>query len=165
MNKLFFYVALAAVCVACNDDKDDGGNNIPELGVQPVAVSTEIQEFFEENLPQKSTVYSGEPLLSFDYNETTAVAINDTEAFQGIFSAQTELPIINFDEYTLVIGQCQVGGTAYGVLGQGIDFEADKAVINLKIEVPEETYWMICPLYFWGIYPKFTQTEIEINVF
>ncbi len=75
-----------------------------------------------------------------------------------------EPPAIDFDTHTLVIGQVEVGGSGYTISAQTLDVKTGAATLNLTVKKPEASYEVMCPLYFWGLYPRFTAGTINVNV-
>ena len=137
--------------------------NTSEEIVKPIVQNDEINVFFEEHLP----VFSGTRSECFfvDNNENKCIIINSTDELRKIFSCSIDLlPTIDFKSYTLIIGQYQMPGTAYSIDEQSILIESKKIELNINVQCPEGSFGVICPLYYWGIYPKIQNKTIDINI-
>ena len=149
--------------VACNDDKEDGGNKIPELGVQPVAVSTEIQEFFEENLEE----FAGRVLYEngVEPSENACVMINSVDELPDV---DLTLPIFDFATHTLVVGQYIAGNAGSYPAQQGVVVRDGTATFNVVVRYPGGDDMELLPVisseFFWGLYPKMPTISTEVNV-
>lgn len=53
------------------------------------------------------------------------------EEFEAVAPPSVELPVIDFDKYTLIIGQHWMGHPGYSFEKQAVDTESDKMTLNL----------------------------------
>ena len=162
MNKKFIPIMLAlAGSFSCQtiDTKIDTKTDT----IYPKVSDKNISVFFEEHLP----IFSGSRSECFfvDNNENRCIMINSVDEFRKIFSCSKDLlPTIDFKSYTLIIGQYQMPGTAYSVDEQSIIVESNKIELNINVQCPEGSLGVICPLYYWGIYPKIQNKPIIVNI-
>jgi hypothetical protein len=140
-----------------------------EIGIAPVPTSEipeEVAAFFDENLHRIA-----QPIFHKDntvHRIDTCVMINSSDEFNFPDGIPAELSAIDFDTYTLVIGQWGRGNTCPYLMSQSLVVEKNVAIINLTIEYkPEEGFLyeqFALPVPFWGLYPKITAETIHTNV-
>lgn len=163
---IFAFPLLLAAFVGCdNSDPTDDGPIAP--GIQPVSPDAELTAFFKEYLPKSS--YSV-PLPDFnfgdvDHYDTVCLVINSDDEFRTIAPFATKLPSIEFDKYTLIIGQHPMGDPGYSLEKQGMDAEPDKMKLSLVYKSMEgSTPAMEVTFYYWGLYPKLPQKPVTVNI-
>ena len=147
--------------VACDDSKE------PEVvGTPPVAASEEVTAFFTTHLPESSYNCS-EVKFNFseiDFGETECFLINSTEEFEAVAPPSVELPVIDFDKYTLIIGQHWMGHPGYSFEKQAVDTESDKMILNLVYkQLKGGTPAIMTIFYFWGLYDKLPEKTLTVN--
>ena len=159
-------VLVSALCVggvACNDN---GGqkSNIPKvIGMTtPLPASEEVTTFFNRHLPTISGPRSDVFFVNDDDNK--CLAINSTGELKKIMHSNVELPAIDFNSNTLIIGQQTMMTTSFSVFDQSLDIESKKISLNLIVKIPEGSYSALSKLYHWGLYPKLPKTKIHVNV-
>jgi len=131
--------------------------------LDPVFPSDDVAVFFEEHLPNFSGVRSD--CFFVDDRTNACILINSVEEFSRLSSCvSTLLPTIDFESYTLVIGQHQMSGTGFFVINQNLIVESENIKLKIKIQQPEGSYPTFCSLYFWGIYPKIQSENKSIDV-
>lgn len=147
--------------VACNDSEE------PEaIGTPPVTVPTDVSAFFKTYLPSSS--YSRpEPEFNFseiDFRDTECFVINSMEEFKAVAPPAVELPVIDFEKYTLIIGQHWMGHPGYNFEKQAVDTESDKMTLNLVYkELKGGTPASMTIFYFWGLYTKLPEKTLTVN--
>ncbi|MDR2968476.1 MAG: Ig-like domain-containing protein [Tannerellaceae bacterium] len=156
------------VTVEEEDEQNEEQKDLEEevKGIQPVPVSEisdEIVTFFENHLP----VFSGGKSDCFFVNdkENKSLMINSIDEFKKIISS-IELPTINFDTYTLIVGQYWTHGGGFYVSSQRMTIESSRVNLNLIVKRREGAYPAVAiprPLYCWGLYPKLSEKSI-INI-
>jgi hypothetical protein len=175
-NMLSFLAALLLIgggFAACNNSNDDDplAEMFPD-GISPVSSGGDLTAFFDENLkwiadsvfpyPADADPYETEMWYITD----TCVMINSVEEFQAIdFRGKSfELPAIDFDAYTLVIGKWMKGGGVATILSQRLVVEPDQTTLNLLIgKKHNDSLGIIKVEAFWGLYPKITSESIQVN--
>ncbi len=90
--------------------------------------------------------------------------IHSVEDLKAIMFSPVELPAIDFSNYSLIIGQHIVLSTSFYVLDQNLDVGSEKVTLNLTLKVPEACYLGLSRQYYWGLYPKLSGTDIDVNV-
>lgn len=163
-NILILKVALLLLggsLVACDDSKE------PEVvGTPPVAASEEVTAFFKTHLPKSSYNHSevGFNFSEIHGKETECFLINSTEEFEAVAPPSVELPVIDFDKYTLIIGQHWMGHPGYSFEKQVVDTESDKMTLNLVYkQLKGGTPAIMTIFYFWGLYDKLPEKTLTVN--
>ena len=131
--------------------------------LKPIFPNDEVNVFFEEYLPAFSGIRS--ECFFDDDKENMCVIINNVDEFRKFFScSSTMLPVIDFKSYTLIVGQHQMGGTGYSVDEQNLVVGSKRIELNIKVKCPEGSFGVICPMHYWGIYPKIQNKSISVNI-
>lgn len=153
---------LSGGLVACDDSEE-----IEVVGTPPVVASDDVTAFFEKYLPPSS---ADQPKVEFnfreiDYDETECFLIDSKEDFEAVAPPAVELPAIDFEKYTLLIGQHQLGNPGYILEKQAIDTESDKMTLNLVYSSMEgASATAVTTFYFWGLYSKLPHKTIDIHI-
>ena len=131
--------------------------------IESVLPNEGIAAFFEQHLPSFSGFIS--ELFFVGQNGNRVIVINSmNELRRHVSSTSVELPDIDFNSYTLIIGQQQMSGTGYRLIDQSLVVGSRMLELTLTVEVPEGSFTIICPLYFWGLFPKLPRRSINVNV-
>lgn len=171
---LFAGVLMSALCVAfvaCNEPNEPKENDeTSKSGTLPIAdIPDEVTVFFDENVD-----LIAKAIFEKDGNlEVTdrCVMINSVEGLPKTNYDDTpfefEYPAVDFDTYTLVVGQWSQGHVSLYLASQSFVIEDNIATMNLIIGVKEGIYtdeYVPYPAFFWGLYPKIDSKTIETNV-
>jgi len=161
--------ALSAGFVACNEPKGPNQPEEPtEVGVAPVPVAElpeEVTAFFEKYLPAAVSESDPESEIFFvDQDGDKCLMINSSEELKKLVPPSIELPPVDFDNYTLVIGQQVLPTSSYYVIKQAVSVESERVVLNLTVKIPESSYQAFTYMYHWGLFPKFSANTINVNV-
>lgn len=148
--------------VACNDSEE------PQyIGTPPVTAPTDVSAFFKTYLPSSSSSHS-EPEFNFseiDDRDIECFVINSMEEFEAVAPPAVELPVIDFDKYTLIIGQHWMGDPGYNFEKQAIDTESEKMTLNLVYKrMKGGTPAAMTIFYFWGLYTKLPEKTAAVNI-
>lgn len=129
-----------------------------DAGVLPVSASEDVESFFESHLPPSDYSHSN---TSFNFGEETeCFVINDVDDFKAVAPESVTLPEIDFDKYTLIIGQVVMGSPGYRFVSQSIHTDTLKVVYkNLGGASPAT----MTSYYFWGLYDML-QNAVNIDV-
>lgn len=180
MKKVVFMMSLLltlGLFSACSKDNEMGFNGddeqmipIPENGevLQSVDATNlrnskgdpEVFYFFNDELPISAR--SGSFFVDSDKDE--CYVINNIEELNKIYCGDRELPFIDFEHYTLVIGQKITPNAFYPVLKQNVEFRDKKCQLNLYVpnfNVDNTTFKYF---YFWALYPKFRTDGISTKI-
>ncbi len=162
-------VLLSGLCagfVGCNEPKSPGQSENDMLPVSVLELPDDVSAFFEKYLPVSN--YSRPPVeFSFGDNagQTVCLMINSTDEFEAVAPPSAELPTINFEKYTLIIGCHEMGDPGYRLEQQSADVESDVMKLNLTYRPLEGgSPGIIVTFYYWGLYPKLPQKPITVNV-
>lgn len=174
---LFFSILITAICVcACSsdDDSDSFESNLP-IGLTDEAIT----DFFNSELPELHHSYDRyRNTESFFYEiidsvtsdgmaikENMVYVINCQQELADVYQGKRELPAIDFDKYTLIIGQQIMPGLGFYVVKKEL-LTGDNGLI-LTLYARNDNEIISCALqnlYFWRIYPKLSQNTISVNV-
>jgi hypothetical protein len=158
LKNLTFFLMMVGSFYSCETK-----NIFSQQVFEPILPNEQIITFFEEHLPD----FSGLRSVCFfvDDKENKCVVINSMDEFRKNFSCSAiKLPAIDFNSYTLIIGQHQMAGSGYSVAEQSMIVTQKEIELNLKVDVPEDSFAVICPAYYWGIYPKVKNSPISVNI-
>lgn len=122
--------------------------------------------FFKTYLPSSSSSHP-EPEFNFseiDDRDIECFVINSMEEFEAVAPPSVELPVIDFDKYTLIIGQHWMGHPGYSFEKQAVDTESDKMTLNLVYkQLKGGTPAIMTIFYFWGLYDKLPEKTLTVN--
>lgn len=183
MKKLLLMMGIllsAGMFFACSSDDEmnvnggDGSTLIPDDGVvlSPVTLHDEkgfvatyedglIVDFFDLQLPigKRSKGF----FVDSDKNE--CYVINSLDELANIYKGDIPIPEIDFEKYTLVIGQEVMPDFYYPVYKQDIMFSDHKC--HLTLYVPDfdfnPGYKPLQQFYYWSLYPKFSTEGISVG--
>lgn len=161
MKKLIQILGILALMLAgtaCNNSD----KQVPINGeVLPVSASDDVTEFFRTHLPSRSG--SRSECFFVGDSEAKCLMINSAKELMDIMYSSVELPVINFEKHTLVIGQIMVGETHCTPADQSIDVGTERSTLNLTINRSDWSFSTICPLYYWGLYLKLPKMAIDVK--
>ena len=162
---------LIIISAGCSKDDDDfNPNAIPAVSL----ADGTITDFFNSELPElHSSSDVRRYTKSFFYNissefaikENFAYVINSRQELADVYLGDKELPVIDFDRYTLIIGQQILPYLGFYVAKKELLAGDDGLILHLYARNDGES--LSCALqnlYFWGLYPKQSQKTITVNV-
>ena len=160
---------------ACNDSNDDPSAEMFPDGIKPVILEgklgKELTDFFNENagrivgsifpFPAAASHHEQEMWFMTD----TCLMINSMEEFPTVdFRGESiEVPAIDFDAYTLVIGK-YLDGSGSIIASQNLVVTPNKTTLNLLAKEPGDNLDEIRIYFFWALYPKIESKTIDLNV-
>jgi hypothetical protein len=175
-NSLFVFLCtlLSVGFFGCTNDEEK------KSLIQPIDVTdSPIAVFFNTEWPEVHTgsVRIGEP-NSFFYDpdtyagvhiyENNVCVINSRQELSDIYQGEKALPEIDFDKYTLIIGQRVMGCAGYYITKKELLQGEDGLCLNLYIRNDARSDELIPSiaqiLPFWGLYPKQPQKVLSVNV-
>ena len=131
-------------------------------GTPPVAPSQEITDFFEAHLSGHSSDFN---FSHIDCYETECFLINTVDGLREIVPEPIELPDIDFAKYSLIVGQHVFGSPSYSLESQAVETGADALTLNLVYRVLQGVApTVMTTYYFWGIYDKLPEYEVNVNI-
>jgi len=134
--------------------------------ILPVVVTDQkiIDFFYESGFTGNSR--DSEPRCFFttlDLHEDTCLMINTMDEFRSIYKCTGDLPEIDFNIYTLVIGKKKVNNLGYYISAQKVITDC---ALTLYLELDKEeiispSVGLIC---YWGIYPKLPNKPVFVEL-
>ena len=153
MKTLLYCVLFLGLFASCAEIKPND-----DAGIFPVSASEDVESFFESYLPPSDYSYSN---TSFNFGEETeCFVINDVDDFKAVAPESVTLPEIDFDKYTLIIGQVVMGNPGYRFVSQSIHTDTLKVVYK---KLGGASPAIMTSFYFWGLYDKL-QNAVNIDV-
>lgn len=162
-------IALIAVTfVACDDNKPDDGHEDPveEEGTvyeQVNPIDEEVKEYLDANV---------QLIVASAFNDKgwkerlvdKCVMINSTNELREIanITETVELPHIDFDAHTLIIGKYIKVDTAVYYISQNLVAGSKKITVNVVVGTDLTGGALIDVEPFWGLYPKLPQLPITV---
>jgi len=166
-------LTIAGLFVACSNDEDE--NVIQPIDVADSAITT----FFNKELPERhndSQPYEYSTSFFYDFSvgskekivssESFVRLINSNQELTDIYEGENELPEIDFDKYTLIIGHQAMPGLGFYLTKKELMVSNEALVLNLYTRNDREVIaCAIQHLYFWGLYPKQSQKTVSVKCF
>jgi len=135
--------------------------------VEP-AISENVNDFFQ-------THFSGfiNPIHEHFFGDnkvghesSKCILINSKEEFEKhISDSSIELPEIDFNQYTLIVGRHHMiyRTTKYVIVEQKIVSKRKKLELNMTVERPDFAFTASMMFYYWGMYPKLPSKPVHVN--
>lgn len=160
--------------ISCGDDNDDPIT--PEDPTETVIQSNDgkiipvpgdnnnfddLYDFFNKELPLTSwSGYNSTFLLD---NSETCYFINCYDDLKAIYTGKEQMPSIDFESYTLIVGQ-KLSSNVYQNLDKQAFYERDGITyldlfFSSDIVLPTLVYFN-----YWGLYPKMSKRDINVNI-
>lgn len=146
--------------VSCNEHKIK-----PEdfTGTLPVTADKDVTAFFEANLPPSSS-----SLLDCEFkfsSKTECFIIDSIDEFKDVSPKGVALPQIDFNRYSLVIGQVVLNHGGYLFERQSIDIQSDKVTLFVRYKELSGFYTTAFEnFYFWGLYDKIPDLPFKLEI-
>ena len=152
MKKILFItlgIFLSLVLTGCSNDKD-----IIDDFTDDSVISFMNEEWSED--------YLVPGFFESDGTESFCHVINCKEDLIDSYIGDKQLPNIDFNTKSLIIGQVQVPHTGYGIKKVEL-VKSEPLVLNIYLEEKEGGYAMLTALRFWKLYPKVSD-KISMNI-
>lgn len=155
---------------ACSNDENEivmNGNSDGDVTnlISPIDKGDgydEISSFFNSEF---SSTGSNVFLVGLDKDEDQYRIIKSREELKAIYSGDKELPEIDFQQYTLIMGWKVFPEGGHVLFGQqAISISEDLLMINLYVNHLDAGYCVLEEICFWALYPKCQAKEVSINV-
>ena len=176
MKKLFYLfntLLLTAALAACSSDYDDppeqpdshqqeepATSKTKEGVYSPVKASEELTSFMSKALPNGSREN-----YFFESRNSSCIIIHSYDEFSEKYHGSEKLPEIDFERYSLVVGQEDVEQFGYYLVKHEIVSAKDGLTLNLTIRLSggfhEQSF---TSFYYWGLYPKLNESTISVKV-
>ena len=103
-----------------------------------------------------------------DSDKDECYVINSIQELKGIYKGDKEIPEIDFERWTLVIGQMVKPNVFYPVFKQELKFNDYKCHLTLCVPELNEVNlngvsYKTQYLYYWALYPKFNTAGISVG--
>ena len=122
----------------------------------------DVYQFFKSELPQTSFGKEISFLFS-DEDASSCHFVNSLSDLQAVYHGDAQLPKIDFDKYTLIIGKQRVA--SYGARqNRQAFYEKDGQRVLDIFFYNDIIFPAIADIYFWGLYPKFEDRAVKINI-
>ena len=150
--------------VACNDSEES-----EYIGTPPVTAPAEVSAFFKMYLPPSSGSHP-EPEFNFseiDDRDIECFVINSMEEFEAVAPPSVVLPVIDFEKYTLIIGQHLLGDPGYSFEKQAVDTDTESGKMTLNLvysRMGGASPTVITTFYVWGLYSKLPGSAIDVKI-
>ena len=150
--------------VACNDSEES-----EYIGTPPVTASADVSAFFKTYLPSSSSSHP-EPEFNFseiDDRDIECFVINSMEEFEAVAPPSVVLPVIDFEKYTLIIGQHLLGDPGYSFGKQAVDTDSESGKMTLNLvysRMGGASPTVITTFYVWGLYSKLPGSAIDVKI-
>lgn len=154
-------VAATWLC-ACSSDNDDDDNDFDVFNpnaIQPIMKEGAVVDFFNSEFYKS---FFDDEFRDLDHH---VYVINSRQELADIYFGEKELPAIDFDKYTLIIGQLVMPYPGFYFVKR--ELEPSENGLQLTIYVRNDGEVLSCVLkhlYFWEIYPKQSQKTISVKV-
>ena len=90
--------------------------------------------------------------------------INSRQELEAIYSGSRELPEIDFDKYTLIIGQQIMPCLGFYLAKKELQVGDEGLILKLYARNDSEIHaHMLQNLYYWELYPKLVQKVITVE--
>jgi len=153
--------ALCAGFVACDEPKGQQTPEQPEVvGTAPVPVAElpeEVSAFFEKH-PVSSFTFFDE----IEGDEPMFLTINSQNEFNSSVSIPVELPHLDFNNYTLVVGSYYTSGGVY-LKSHSVDTKPETMVFHLVYGDTGKGLTAMFQRSFWSLYPKLPQKAVAFK--
>ena len=167
MKKIFYAISLllafSLVITSCSKEENRAApyEKDSETTVTPVE-SQNVTDFFNTTLPNDGEV-SQYFFTSVSPQRDICSVVNSRAEFEAIYSGVEELPEIDFEKYSLVIGMVMLSG-GYRIEEFNLGKTTDALVVNLDIRRLDGTFLTgFFPSYYWGLYEKLPKRDITMN--
>ena len=163
-----------------SDDLYGEGSNSPSDTIYSYGLLTPVEGIGE--YAKMAEFFNSELCINWDYpNVSTFFAdlqdecnkpdkdiyhvINNQEELKGLYHGKLALPIIDFKEYSLVIGVQIMPNTFFKIERQELLSDDDSLRLTLYVSLPKDRYYAytLKPMYYWGLYPKVKSNKMSVN--
>lgn len=163
---LFLGVLLSlGILSACSSD-EEFDNESPDV-LNNLAPTEEGDEYTTISNFFRSNHYIGTEYRNFFGNsdESQCLIINSTDELLSNYTGVDPFPNIDFNKYTLIVGQEMMSESFYVILRQElILLKGNMLILNLHVPKLEGGYCAIQHLFYWGLYPKIHSSKITVKI-
>lgn len=149
-----------SIFYACSHQGETNRSDILKPVIEIKGYNT-ISDFFNSELPVDANSAS----FFVNSEKDECYVINTLEGLKSIYNGDHQIPEIDFEKYTLIIGQHIMSASGYIIEKQEVVLRDNDSVLNIfvnnKYEYKPSLY---TPLYFWGVYPKLYKFNVDVNI-
>ena len=98
-------------------------------------------------------------------NKSQCLVINSTEELKTHYLGDYPFPELDFERYTLIVGQKMMPESYYTVLRQELISFGDELRLNVYVPKLDGAYTAFQNLFYWGLYPKVQSSNITVKIF
>lgn len=173
MKRLFVMGAAMMLVInlnSCSSDSSDDEMINKGVSVENVTPSKEVSDFFDR---EWTHLGDGSPESFFKNNNQNIYAmVNSEEEFCELYQGDNEIPYIDFNRYTLVVGKKKYY-TSEGEKNptwlerQNLYLTTDgKYVLDLSCQynIPGVSFYSDRFICYWGLYSKLLPQDITVNI-
>ena len=166
---IFLFLLTTCLFTACSSDDDDFNPN----AIQPITLTEgDIVDFFNSELFERHSDKDKHCRTNSFFDDHyhvsergVACIINSRQELADVYRGEKELPAIDFDKYTLIIGYSLMPCLDFYVAKK--ELVSDENGLQLTVYARNDGELLIPDseqLYFWGLYPKQSQRMITLKV-
>lgn len=175
-RKLFLSLSLflLAMLAGCSNEFEDVFDSANKEAISPVETLTANSDMavLQHDYPRLEALVAsviGEVFKSSDpVQKTGAIVINDSSALKDVISPDGDewhWPAIDFEKYSLVIGNYEVVQSNIFVADQRILQKKDDLVLYLELGCKGDVWDMFGGIqYFATLFPKLPDLPVEVKV-
>ena len=166
---ILLFLLTTCLFTACSNDDDDFNPN----AIQPIILTEgDIVDFFNSELFERHSDKDKRCRTNSFFDDHyhvsergAAYIINSRQELADVYRGEKELPAIDFDKYTLIIGYSLMPCLDFYVAKK--ELVSDENGLQLTVYARNDGE-LLAPLveqlYFWGLYPKQPQKTITLKV-
>lgn len=142
---------------------------IDENNLQPLTgVDEELEAFMKNAIPTKDGSFDDYFVLFPNSREDrftdVCYVINDMDDLRKICKDGVEMPLIDFDNYTLIIGRMAMSNGGASIVRHDISSLTNAVTLNVYVkQYTGLVSHIIINDYYWGLYPKIERDSLLIN--
>ena len=173
-KNLLWISALLLMLAGCsNDDEivnevkgERGGIVYDGYTLQKIDESDPVSVFFGKELHNPRWDGYGNEFKTFfeqgEWNDESILVINSQEEFQKAYMGTKDLPNVDFNQYTLIIGRTWGNDSSYELdkivlRDRGRTYELETLLLH---HVNRGAYAAILTIFYWHLYPKLAPKAI-----
>lgn len=137
--------------------------------IQPIEKTPEWKAFFDTEVRHPYWDGEGNMHRTFfdqtEWNEEKLLVINSEQELKDAYTGDKQLPTIDFNQYTLLIGKDWAYDSSYQLNDIRLYDKGGQYVLDIDIlhHVWGWAYSMIENLFYWKVYPKLQDKEFVLN--
>ena len=152
-----------------HQDEVPAGDSKSANGIHnPVNPNEDLVSFMKKALPWNSFSNSFfEDGFSDGLSESSCVCviIHNHDEFSEMYHGEEQLPKVDFEKYSLVIGRQLLEQYGYSLVKQQIVSDKNGLTLSLDFQLGEGYHEQAFMFYnYWGLYPKLDESTISVKV-